>query len=214
MIPVLIVFAALSGSSWSYSTCGDRTPIGRIVDLKIVGDQPVEVRRAGEAMWIRADEGLTICSADQIRSRFRSRARVTIGAEAAGGPIDLVIGVNGRIRTSGQWGSAAADASDPPVVEIIHGVARISVPAGSSYYLRTGPTTCALGGGEALSNWDPFKREANYVVLSGSVSCAIDDSAVSVNPGHRLEIIGGAPMPLKATTPLMLDVFTSATAFD
>lgn len=212
MLALLIVITIGTSFTESYSDCGDREPIGRIVDIWSVDKQPVQLRRNGAIAWVAADKDVTICVGDQVRTRFRTRARVRL-APRVGNPIDVVIGVNSRIRTTGDWSGREVDVAGPPILEIVHGVIRLRGDIGRlemPAHIQSGEALCGFEGGETLSNWDPFKRETNVIVISGHVGCSLADSTISVDAGHRLEIIRGEAQPIRPTSPLILETFERA----
>ena len=205
----------MPGVCTDYGICGDREPIGRVVDVMTVDDQPVQIRRAGDAVWISAEKGATLCEGDQIRTRFRSRARIRV-ATSSGRPIDVVLGVNARVRTTGRWGGDLQTSAEPAVLDVVHGVVKLQEATGYAdrsgiQLVRVGPTVCGFHGGEVLANWDPFKQEANFVVQSGRVECSFPDSTYTVHPGSRLEIVRGEPVPIEAVSALIRRTFAKAT---
>ena len=220
LVPTLLAMYMLRmpGVYTNYGICGDREPIGRVVDVMTVDDQPVQIRRAVDAVWMSAEKGETLCEGDQMRTRFRSRARIRVAAPS-GRPIDIVLGVNARVRTIGNWGGGQQKSAEPAVLDVVHGVVRLRGETGNAdpsgiQYVRTGPTVCAFHGGEALANWDPFKREANFVVQSGRVECSFPDSTYTIHPGSRLEIVRGEPVPVEPVSSLILRTFEGATEMD
>jgi len=218
MIVLLTFFLIWSvvSSRW-VQDCSDGPAIGSIVDVRIEENEPVQIRRQHDSGWAKAEKGMTLCTGDQIRSRFRSKAHVLLKDGRGGQEVDVVVGVNTRIRTTGDWNGRQEKSQNAPVLEVVHGVVRLKLAdeeTGAVDLVRTGPSTCRLAGEGILANWDPFKREANYVVEKGDVSCMFNDSTVVVGAGKSLEIASGVPGRVKPTVPLILDAFTRATEFD
>jgi hypothetical protein len=101
-----------------------------------------------------------------------------------------------------------------PVLEIVHGVVRIAaaqVNGPVPNTIRTGPFDCEVFGSVILSNWDPFKKEANHVVEEGRVSCTTPDTVAIAESGQSIELAVGHRPILTETSPLLLEAFSRAT---
>lgn len=218
MVPLLLSLVMVSAAGGLREPgCPEEKAVGYVADIQIADDEPVEVRRDGETTWHPVSAGTTLCGGDQVRTRFRSRAIVRLTDGGREGAIDVVIGVNTRIRTTGDWSADSTNSTSAPVLELVHGVVRLSAPRRPDervHFLRTGPTTCRYAGDEILANWDPFKGEANYLVADGRVSCSLADSTLVIDAGESLEIIRGAPQPSRPPVPLILESFGRATRMD
>ncbi|HEY5565276.1 MAG TPA: hypothetical protein VIL33_06770, partial [Rhodothermia bacterium] len=133
LVPALIAMYILRipAAHNDYGICGDREPIGRVVDVMSVDNQPVQIRRAADTVWISAEKGASLCEGDQIRTRFRSRVRIRVAA-SGGPPIDIVLGVNARVRATGSWGGDPQKSAEPAVLDLVHGVVRLREAGGNA----------------------------------------------------------------------------------
>jgi len=218
MVSPLFFFLVLTGLyGLRTQDCSQEAAIGVVVNVKIVDGQPVQIRRAGVDAWGHAESGTMLCTGDQVRARFRSRARVRFRDSRDAEDVEVTVGVNTRIRTVGVWDPDAASPVAPLVLDIVHGVVELTATDRSesvAHLVRTGPTTCSYSGKRILANWDPFKREANFLVEEGRMSCGFEDSMIVIHGGESLEIVRGHPQKVKRPVPLILDSFVRATRFD
>jgi len=195
------------------ASCPNGRPIGKVERVTVVDNQPIQIRKAGQTNWLRAEKGTELCQGDQIRTRYQTKGRVKLKAASKSKPLEVVLGVNTRIRTIGDWYDSAVSADKEPILDVVHGVTRIafSDKESEAFLVRTGPLTCRLAGKEVLSNWDPFKAEANHLVVDGVVLCPTDSSVVEARQGAWIEVVRGRVAPPRKPPQLLGDVFDRAT---
>lgn len=191
---------------WTVATPGfdpaQCVEVGRISKIRTIDNQPVQVRTFGSGNWTRADEGMRLCRGDEVRSRFRSRARLALDIE--GRRMDVVVGVNARVQISA--------VEDSVFLEVVHGVVSLDPKHDWSAkgYVRAGPSMCSFGKGLVYANWDPFKREANWIAVEGEAVCHVETQALTLYPGQSIEIVAGVAGDVRPPVPMIVQAFAAA----